>query len=156
MGYQKQPMAICDVTQGGIWGCCLGGKKCQKNMGGGRAGQGSTFLGEISAQPGISIGGRMDTGTPWQRSRWVWAPLGLHFSFILVWIKGALHLLGSQEKHASPCPVGLFALDPARTPKPMPASAKGYSDSLSSSHLHSPSQSLLPFANKIQAYFLKM
>ena len=54
-------MAICDVTQGGIWGCCLGGKKCQKNMGGG-AGQGSTFLGEISARPGTSVGGGWSRG----------------------------------------------------------------------------------------------
>lgn len=53
-----------------------------------------------------------------KRSCWVQIWAGLHFSFIFVWIKGALHRLGSQEKHVAPCPVGLFALDSSRMQSP--------------------------------------
>ena len=137
MGYQKQPMAICDVTQGGIWGCCLGGTKCQKNMGGGGVGQGSIFEVQSSMARELSkVGGW--TVTRWKRSRWVRAPVGLHFSFILVWIKGSLHLLGSQEKHVVQHPVGLFALDPSRTPGPCQPVGDG-TLALTISCLYSPS-----------------
>lgn len=33
MGYQRQPMALRDVTKGGIWGGCLGGKNMSKEYG---------------------------------------------------------------------------------------------------------------------------
>lgn len=41
-------MAICDVTKRGIWGCCLGSKKCQKNMRRGCGGVREIFVGEMS------------------------------------------------------------------------------------------------------------
>ena len=40
----------------------------------------------------------------WKRSYWVQIWAGLHFRFIFVWIKGALHWLGSQGKHVAPGP----------------------------------------------------
>lgn len=79
-------------------------------MRGGWGGRRESFLGEVSmARPPLIVGERA-VGW-WKGSCWVQIWAGLHFSFIFVWIKGALHLLGSQEKHVAPCPVGLFALD---------------------------------------------
>jgi hypothetical protein len=67
------------------------------------------FLGDL-VWLGKPAGWRMDYG---QRKRLCslqrWA--GLLVSFILVWIKGALHLLGSQEKLVASYPVCLFALN---------------------------------------------
>lgn len=87
MDTRSKPMAIHDVTQGGIWGCCLGGKNVKRIWERGEGRTREPLFRWNSCRPGTSIGGRMDIGMPWQRSRWVWAPLGLHFSFILVWIK---------------------------------------------------------------------
>lgn len=123
---------------------------------------GGRILGEMRAAPG-NCPGRWRRG-PWgggKRSYWVQIWAGLHFRFIFVWIKGALHSLGSQEKHVAPGPVGLFASDLTRTPGPCQPVRHGFrTPAIAFAAAPLPSTPLLNhcylFSNGIQVFFLEM